>query len=405
LIAAVFASVSAAMLAMPHARQAALPETVAGLRRAAWLRYLRRRRFVHARWALWQALGTAGGVLFFAAAGLPLPAALALAVGGLLACQQLLSHLVQGSTDRLLPTLVQLLYPLGLIAAPIADPIAWLSGLLRRGGSSELPPSMVTETEFEIMVTEGEQSGAIDHDRSEMIRNVLDFGDTQASDLMVPRTQVAAIKITTPTAELFEVIKETEHSRYPVYRDRIDNVIGILHVKDLFLQASSEPNHDVDLEPLLRRPVFVPGTQLGSSVLREMRAGRHHMAIVIDEYGGMAGLLTLEDVLEEIVGDIQDEHDDEEPTIVSLPNGHLVVDASVPIAELNRHTGFELPDDGDYTSLGGFIVEMMGRVPEPGAVLDRMGHRFLVKTADERHVTKVEIMPGNAGGAGLQASA
>jgi CBS domain containing-hemolysin-like protein len=129
------------------------------------------------------------------------------------------------------------------------------------------------------------------------------------------------------------------------------------------------------------------------------------MAIVIDEYGGMAGVLTLEDLLEEIVGDIQDEHDDEEPSIVSLPNGHLVVDASVPITELNRHTGFELPDDGDYTSLGGFIVEMMGRVPEPGTVLDRMGHRFLVKTADERHVTKVEIMPGDTSDAALQASA
>jgi CBS domain containing-hemolysin-like protein len=405
LIAAVFATVSAAMLAMPHSRQGALPETVTGWKRGAWLRYLERRRFVHARWLLLQSLGLTGAVVLFASSGLPLWLAPMPAVGGFLLCQQLLSHAMQGSNERLLPSFVQLLYPLGLLAAPVADPIALLAGLLRRGGGSELPPPMVTQTEVQLLVTEGEQSGAIDHDRSEMIRNVLDFGDTQASDLMVPRTQVAAIKVTTPIAQVLEVIKETEHSRYPVYRDRIDNVIGVLHVKDLFLQASSESNGEVDLERLLRHPVFVPASQLGSSVLREMRAGRHHMAIVIDEYGGMAGLLTLEDVLEEIVGDIQDEHDDEEPAIVSLPNGHLVVDASVPIAELNRHAGFEIPDDGDYTSLGGFIVEMMGRVPEPGAVLDRLGHRFLVRTADERHVTKVEIMPGEPGGAGLQASA
>lgn len=392
------------MLGMPHARQAAMPEVVSGMRRSMWLRYLERRRYAHARWLLLQTLGVAGAVLLFISAGLPPLLAAAVTVAGSLLGQQLLLNLLHASTDRLLPALIQLAYPLGLLAAPVADPLTLLGGVVRRGGSSEMPPPMVTETEVEILVTEGEQSGAIDHDRSEMIRNVLEFGDTQASDLMVPRTQVSAIKVTTPGVEVFELVKETEHSRYPVYRDRIDNVIGILHVKDLFLHAGADPNREVDLESLLRRPVFVPATQLGSSVLREMRAGRHHMAIVIDEYGGMAGLLTLEDLLEEIVGDIQDEHDDEEPPIVSLPNGHLVVDASVPIAELNRHAGFELPDDGDYTSLGGFIVEMMGRVPEPGAVLDRMGHRFLVKTADERHVTKVEIMPGDPA-SGMQASA
>jgi CBS domain containing-hemolysin-like protein len=190
-----------------------------------------------------------------------------------------------------------------------------------------------------------------------------------------------------------------------VFRDRIDNVVGILHLKDLFVRVSSDPSKVPDLESLLRKPAFVPATQLASSVLTEMRAGRHHMAIVIDEYGGMAGVLTLEDLLEEIVGDIQDEHDDEEPAIVTLPNGHIVVDASVPIAELNRHVGFSLPDDGDYNSLGGFIVEVMGRVPEPGAVLERVGHRFLVKNADERHVTKVEISPQAEPPSELQASA
>jgi CBS domain containing-hemolysin-like protein len=403
-LAAAFASVRGALLAMPPARQAALPETVSGFRRTTWLRYLDRRRVLHTRWLLLQAAALATGVVLFSLSGLQPWLAAAAAVLGFLVCQQLFSYLLNGS-ERLLPSLVQFLYPLSWLALPVADPIALLGRLFRGAGSSEVPPPMVTETEVEMLVTEGEQSGAIDHDRSEMIRNVLDFGDTLASDMMVPRTQVVAIKVTAALSEVLDLIKETEHSRYPVYRDRIDNVVGILHVKDLFLHASPEPRTPVDLEPLLRQPVFVPATQLGSSVLRELRAGRHHMAIVIDEYGGMAGILTLEDLLEEIVGDIQDEHDDEEPSIVSLPNGHLVVDASVPIAELNRHAGFALPDDGDYTSLGGFIVEMMGRVPEPGAVLDRMGHRFLVKTADERHVTKVEIMPGDPGRPELQASA
>lgn len=252
-----------------------------------------------------------------------------------------------------------------------------------------------------MMVTEGEQSGAIDHDRSEMIRNVLEFGDTEACDLMVPRTQVSAIDINTPVEDLVRVMTEKEHSRYPVYRDRIDNIVGILHLKDLFLSTAVRPQGEIKLRSILRQPAFVPESQLASSVLKDMRAGRHHMAIVIDEYGGMAGILTLEDLLEEIVGDIRDEYDDEEPPIVELPNGHLVVDASVPITELNRHAGMSLPDDGDYNSLGGFIVEIMGRVPEPGAIIDQQGHRFLIKHSDERHIAKVEIIPTR----GLQVSA
>jgi CBS domain containing-hemolysin-like protein len=393
LVAAVFASLSTAVGAMPHARQAALPETLQGARRRVWVRYLERRRYAHARWVLIQALGVAGGAALAIQAGLPSWLSVAVVVGVFVLGAHLLSTLLQTSAQRFVPVLVQVMYPLGLLVAPFADPVAFLSRAFRRNALSEVPPPSVTETEVEFLVTEGEQSGALDHDRSEMIRNVLEFGDTQASDLMVPRTQVTAFNVLTPLADVLDTVKDKAHSRYPVYRERIDNVVGILHLKDLFLHATNRSSPSIDLESLLRKPMFVPANQLGSSVLTEMRKGRHHMAIVIDEYGGMAGVLTLEDVLEEIVGDIQDEHDDEEPTIVTLPNGHIVVDASVPIAELNRHVAISLPDDGDYNSLGGFIVEMMGRVPEPGAVLERMGHTFLVKTADERHVTKVEIIP------------
>jgi CBS domain containing-hemolysin-like protein len=404
LVASVFAAVSAAASAMPPARQAALPESLEGGRRRTWLRYLERRRYAHARWVLLQALGVAGGAALAMQGGVPAWLAVGVVVALFVVTTHLLSTLLQTSAQRFIPLLVQCAYPLGLVAAPLADPVAFLSRTMRRKAGSEVPPPNVTETEVEILVTEGEQSGALDHGRSEMIRNVLEFGDTQASDLMVPRTQVTAFNVETPLADVLETVKEKAHSRYPVYRERIDNVVGILHLKDLFLHISSNGDPHVDLESMLRKPAFVPASQLGSSVLTEMRAGRHHMAIVIDEYGGMAGVLTLEDVLEEIVGDIQDEHDDEEPTIVTLPNGHIVVDASVPIAELNRYVAISLPDDGDYNSLGGFIVEILGRVPEPGAVIDRMGHRFLVKTADERHVTKVEIIP-DVGSAGSPLSA
>jgi CBS domain containing-hemolysin-like protein len=142
----------------------------------------------------------------------------------------------------------------------------------------------------------------------------------------------------------------------------------------------------------LRTPVaFVPDSQSGSSVLKDMRAGRHHMAIVIDEFGGMSGALTLEDLLEKIVGDIRDEHDVDEPPIVDLGNGRLAVDASVPIADLSRYLGAELPVDGDYHSLAGFIIAQLGRVPEVGTQLTAYGLQFEVREADERRVSKVEI--------------
>jgi CBS domain containing-hemolysin-like protein len=136
---------------------------------------------------------------------------------------------------------------------------------------------------------------------------------------------------------------------------------------------------------------FVPESQPAASVLKEMRAGRHHLAIVIDEFGGFSGIVSLEDLLEEIVGDIKDEHDVEEPPIVDLGDGKLMADASVSITDLSRYLGADLPEDGDYHSLGGFVVSQLGRVPEVGTKLTAMGLDFVVREGDERRVTKVEI--------------
>src|SRR5690606_2289902 len=228
-------------------------------------------------------------------------------------------------------------------------------------------------------------------EQSEMIRNVLEFGEIEAGELMVPRTQVTAIEVGTPAEELLRLVAQSEHSRYPVYREKIDNIIGILHLKDVFLFMSRSSSSELVVEQLLRKAAFVPETQSASVVLQEMRAGRHHMSIVIDEYGGMSGIVTLEDLLEEIVGDIRDEYDDEDPPIVTLKNGNILVDASVPISELEREVGIELPDNGEYNSVGGFVVDELGCVPEPGTAFVHDGFRFTVKTADDRRVSKIEI--------------
>ena len=192
---------------------------------------------------------------------------------------------------------------------------------------------------------------------------------------------------------------ETGYSRYPVYRDRIDNVVGFLHVKDLVTRSNGKDLAQLKVSELMRTPVvYVPETQSASSVLASMRTGhKHHIAIVIDEFGGMAGIITLEDIIERIVGDIRDEHDDPEkaPPIVELGDGRLLVDARVTMAGLSRHLGAELPEGGDYYSLGGFIVEQLGQVPRPGAVLNKLGFEFIVREADERHITQVEVIPGS----------
>lgn len=315
--------------------------------------------------------------------------------------RRLLHGLLAPRAAEHLGWLLVALRPLEWLVAPVVDPVNALCGwLLQRRGVVPSAQS-VSDAEVELVLNASERSGALGEQQSAMIRNVLEFGDTMAGDLMVPRPSVVAVDVNVSHEELVRLIRKNEHSRYPVYRDRLDNIIGILHVKDVFLFTASQGLSKLNVRSLLRKAVFIPETQLASSVLQQLRAGRHHMAIVIDEFGGMSGVLTLEDLLEEIVGEIQDEYDDDESPVVELSNGHFVVDASIPIPELNRQVGIELPDAGEYNSLGGFIVEMMGRVPESGTVIEELGHKFLIRSSDERRVSKVEIVPNPA----LRASA
>jgi CBS domain containing-hemolysin-like protein len=276
---------------------------------------------------------------------------------------------------------------------PLAAPIVWIGNLLGTMVTRQTPSAKVTETEVEIIVTEGEQAGTLQHEQGEMIRNVLEFGSVTAGEVMLPRTRVTSFDVSTPIEQVLQVIAETEHSRYPVYRGTIENVFGVLHVKDLLRRVAENDLPSVALADLVRTPVaFVPESQTASSVLKDMRAGRHHMAIVIDEFGGMAGIVTLEDLIEEIVGDIRDEHDEDDPPIVDLGDGRLMVDATISIADLSRYLGTELPENDDYNSLGGFVVSHFGSVPRVGAKLNAFGLDFVVREADDRHVAKVEIV-------------
>lgn len=400
MLAAVSAAASWAITTLSAARRAALRDTLEGGSQRALDRYLESGPVIEARWLVIRTTGLAVSALLvgrqlpeWLGNWLPVVAAMIVLFAYALP-SEIARGLVARSAETTAPLLLQALRPLEWLAAPIAAPIHWAGRVVGSWVRPSIPPPApgVTETEVELIVKAGELNGSLGHDQSEMIRNVLDFGDATAGELMIPRPQVTAFDIGTPVDVLLRQIVESEHSRYPIYKDTIDNVVGVLHAKDLLRHASNGKTNEVRIEALLRQPVvFVPESQLATSVLKDMRSRRHHMAVVIDEFGGFSGIITLENLLEEIVGDINDEHDVEEAPIVDVGDGKLLVDASVSIGDLSRYLGAELPEDGDYHTLAGFVVAELGRVPEPGATLRAFGLDFVVRESDERRVVKVEI--------------
>jgi CBS domain containing-hemolysin-like protein len=295
--------------------------------------------------------------------------------------------------------------PFELIITPLAAPLGLLGRTVVRLLPAPPPDAKVVETEVEWAVSEGQKTGSIAQEPAEMIRNVLEMKDLVARDVLVPRTQVCAIEVETPLQEVLRVVSTEGHSRFPVYREKIDNIVGLLYAKDLFRVLGEGKVATTRLRDLVRGPVnFVPELQGVSSVLREMRAQRLHMAIVIDEFGGVSGIVTLEDILEVIVGDIRDEYDTEEAPIQDLGNGHLLADASVSVHDLSAYLGAEIPD-GDYESLGGLLTHQAGRVPPVGSSIDAYGLSFLVREADEKRIVKVEIIRSAVPAEGEEAEA
>ena len=220
-----------------------------------------------------------------------------------------------------------------------------------------------------------------------MIESLLEFGDTLAREVMVPRTEVKALAVDSPIAEIFKIVKDSGHTRFPVYEEDLDHPIGILHVKDLlaFWDQSEAP-----LRQVLRPVFFVPETKKITDLLAEMRDRRTHMAVAIDEYGGVSGILTIEDIIEEIVGEIRDEHDDEEDWLVRLSETEILVDARVDVNEIAEAFDLEIPKNG-YETVGGFISSLTGHVPAVGEEVEYGPLKFTVQEADERRIRKVLV--------------
>jgi CBS domain containing-hemolysin-like protein len=261
-----------------------------------------------------------------------------------------------------------------------------LTAILSFGRRRE-PSHSDIEREIQHLIDAGEQEGLISEDEGAMIESILSFRDTTAREIMVPRTEAVAVSSDISIGNLLQLLIKKGHSRVPVYTDNMENIIGILHVKDLLASWGRE---QVDLNGLLRPCHFVPETKKISQLLKELRDRKSHMAVVIDEYGGLAGLVTIEDIIEEIVGEIRDEHDPEERRIVTTAEGDLLVDARLDIEDLAERLGVQIPE-GNFESVGGFIINLLGRMPQPHETVAYAPLEMIIESADARKIHTVRV--------------
>jgi magnesium and cobalt transporter len=245
------------------------------------------------------------------------------------------------------------------------------------------------EEDVQELIDEGAEKGVISADEGEMIQSLIEFGDIVAREIMIPRTDMVAISRDSTLREVIQLFIQYGHSRLPVYQKDIDDIIGVLHIKDLLAYWES-PADTVLPEENMRRPYFIPEGKKVTELLAELRARKIHMTIVLDEYGGTAGLVTLEDVIEEIVGEIHDEYDEEDQKIIRINGDTILVDARLNLEDLADYLNIELPE-GNYDSVGGFIIDLTGKVPQENEQIKYQDLLMIIRSADDRRIGQIEI--------------
>ncbi|KAB7628259.1 HlyC/CorC family transporter [Alkalilimnicola sp. S0819] len=270
---------------------------------------------------------------------------------------------------------------------------SWLGRLSQAFSSTPTDREELTD-----LIRESQQKGLVDADALAMIEGVLHVSELQARDIMVPRSQVAALSRDASPQELLPIIVETGHSRFPVTGDNRDDVVGILIAKDLLAMFANQGNgQELRIREILRPALFIPEAKRLDALLKQFRESRNHLAVVVDEYGGMAGIVTIEDVLEQIVGDIGDEHDFEEDTqILTHENGHTIVKALTPIEDFNEHFGTAFSDE-EFDTIGGLVAHSFGRLPRRGESVELGAFRFQVIRADNRRIHLLMVTRAETG--------
>ncbi len=289
-----------------------------------------------------------------------------------------------------------LLRAIHLITFPALRFYEWIDTIVRRltGAPEQGAIELASRVEREIMslVNEGEMQGAVDEHEKELIESAIEFGDIDVENIMTPRTEIVAMEKTATLTEAKALIREEGHSRIPIYEESIDNILGVLYAKDLL---HIENESEFDMAATLRTVPFVPDNKLVSELLQEFRETKKHMAIVLDEYGGTSGLVTIEDILEELVGEIEDEYENEDEgqqePIARIDDETIDVDARVRIDEINDSLDLQLPEHEDYETIGGLVFSSLGRIPRVGDHCELENVKISVLAAEPRRIKRVRL--------------
>jgi putative hemolysin len=313
-------------------------------------------------------------------------------------------HVVIG---ELVPKSAALRYSEGValgVSAPVraffwlASPLIWIlqrsSELIIRALGLEAPAGegeALSEAELRMLLGRATEHGEIEQEEQEMLYKVFDFADKEVADVMVPRPEVVALSVDLPTEEALQAVIESPYTRYPVYRETLDDIVGILHVRNLFSALNDQGFANVRMEQLVRPAYIVPETKDLAALLAEFRRTNQHMAVVVDEYGTMAGIATLEDLLEEIVGEIEDEFDLPDESIERIDDQTIRIGGTFPIDDFNEQFGTELPGE-DYHTVAGYVFGLLGRAAEAGDDVENHRLRFHVLEVDGSRIEKLEVV-------------
>jgi CBS domain containing-hemolysin-like protein len=292
-------------------------------------------------------------------------------------------------SDRVALALGPAVYGLSRILALPTRALIGLANILLPGRGLKEGP-FVTEEEIRSMAEVGSEEGAIEEEEKDLIHSIFEFGDTVVREVMTPRPDVVSIEVSESLDQVLDMVVRHGYSRIPVYRETLDDIVGIVYAKDVLREMHALGERARPLVELIRKPQFVPESKKVSDLLRDMQREKFHVAIVVDEYGGFAGLVTLEDLLEEIVGEIVDEYDREEPQVEPAGDGRYRVNARLPVDELNELLDTELPDE-EWDTVGGLMMGILGRLPAQGENVEFQDLRFTAERVQGRRISKILI--------------
>ena len=279
-----------------------------------------------------------------------------------------------------------------ILVTPISFVLTIITNFMVKilGGKVDKNKPFITQEELKTMVNVSYKEGVLEGEEKDMIYNVFDFSDSEVNDVMVPRTEIVAIEVDLPYEEIIDIINKEQYSRIPVYENTIDNIIGVLYVKDLLFLDSNKEAH-FDLRKYMRQPYFTPEFKSIKELFKEMRTNRTHMVVIIDEYGGTEGIVTIEDVVEEIVGDIEDEYDKDIIKMEVIKEDEYLVNGNVRIDAINDLIGTHIESE-DYDTIAGFVIGIIDRLPELGEEIEYENIKFIVESIDRNRIKKIRIL-------------